>query len=588
MAERPTSTYRAAAGRVAPPADVDPVTTEVVRHSLNSAANHMKRTLVRTAFSPVIYEVLDFASAIYDPHLRLLAQAPSLPLFMGTMNFCVEAAVNCAGGVDALEPGDILLHTDPYGTGSHPQDAAVILPVFLEDRELVGYAAIKGHWLDIGGKEPYSTDTVDVFQEGTIYPGLKIFKRGQRDEELFRMILANTRVPKMVSGDINAQVAGVLAGQRELLRVVERCGLDKFRECVEAMFDHGEAIVREYFARIPDGRYVGQGEMDNNGVDPHRVPFEVAVEVEGSTVRVDYSAAPDAQAGPINCPLPSTVSASRIAISMLAGGGEAPSEGHFRPIEVVTRPGSMFHPASPSPCFLYGWPALQSIEVIYHAIAKAMPDAVPACSGGDLAALVWWGVREATGEPWADGSPHPVGAGGHAAGDGATMMHAAEAATRFSPTEVWEAKNPWLLEKVELAPDSCGPGRQRSGLGVDLHFHMLEDSWVTAAVERSCNAPWGLAGGGCGRPNSARLRFADGSYGETFAKATRLKVATGVTLELFTGGGGGYGPASERPAAAVHADLREGYISEAHAREHYPQAFAEPAPEVEEESRPER
>lgn len=573
MASKEISIYRAAAQREAPPADIDPVTTEVVRHSLNSAANHMKRTLVRTAFSPVIYEVLDFASAIYDPHLRLLAQAPSLPLFMGTMNFCVDAAVKCAGGVDSIEPGDILLHTDPYGTGSHPQDAAVILPVFLNEETLVGYTAIKGHWLDIGGKEPYSTDTVDVFQEGTIYPGLKIYKRGQRDEELFRMILANTRVPKMVAGDINAQVAGVMAGQRELLRVVERCGLEKFQECVEAMFDHGEAIVRDYFSRIPDGRYVGQGEMDNNGVDENRVPFEVAVEVNGSTVRVDYTNTPDAQPGPINCPLPSTVSASRIAISMLAGGGEAPCEGHFRPIEVATRPGTMFHPSSPSPCFLYGWPALQSIEVIYHAVSKALPDAVPACSGGDLAALVWWGVREATGEPWADGSPHPVGAGAHIGGDGATMMHAAEAATRFSPTEVWEAKNPWVLEKVEFAPDSCGPGRHRSGLGVDLHFHMLEDSYVTSAVERSYNQPWGLEGGRRGRPNSARLRFEDGSYGDFFAKATRLKVPKGSTLELYTGGGGGYGPPAERSVEAVQADLREGYITESHAREHYPHAF---------------
>ena len=577
MASNTTHIYRAASQREAPPADTDPVTTEVVRHSLNSAANHIKRTLVRTAFSPVIYEVLDFASAIYDVHLRLLAQAPSLPLFMGTMNFCVEAAVNCAGGVDALEPGDILLHTDPYGTGSHPQDAAVILPVFLNDETLVGYTAIKGHWLDIGGKEPYSTDTVDVFQEGTIYPGLKIFKRGKRDEELFRMILANTRVPKMVSGDINAQIAGVLAGQRELLRVVERFGLEKFNECVEAMYDHGEAIVRGYFEKIPDGRYVGQGEMDNNGVDENRVPFEVAVEVEGSTVRVDYTNTPDSQPGPINCPLPSTVSASRIAITMLAGGGEAPCEGHFRPIEVATRPGSMFHPFSPSPCFLYGWPALQSIEVIYNAIAKAMPEAVPACSGGDLAALVWWGVREKTGEPWADGSPHPVGAGAHIGGDGATMMHAAEAATRFSAAEIFEAKNPWVVEKVELAPDSCGPGKYRSGLGVDLHFHMLEDSYVTSAIERSYNDPWGLEGGGSGRANSARLRFTDGSYGERFAKATRLKVPKGTTLELYSAGGGGYGPPAERDVDAVRSDLREGYITEEHAREHYPHAFAEEA-----------
>jgi N-methylhydantoinase B len=339
------------------------------------------------------------------------------------------------------------------------------------------------------------------------------------------------------------------------------------------MFDHGEAVVRSYFERIPDGRYVGQGMMDNDGISDELVPFEILVEVDGSTVRLDYSNAPDAHPGPINCPLPSTVSGSRIAITMLAGGNEAPNEGHFRPIEVVTRPGSMFHPISPSPCFLYAWPTFQGIETIYNAVAKAIPTAVPACSGGDICAFVWWGMREATGEPWADGSPHPVGQGAHAGGDGGNcLLHHGESATRFSPTEVWESRNPWLLEKVELLPDSCGPGRFRGGLGLEMFFHMLEDSYVTSALERTRTAPWGLEGGGEGRPNAAAVRYADGTRKE-FGKATRLLVPTGATLELTCGGGGGYGPSSERDPEAVLADLREGYVSDEHARCHYPHAM---------------
>jgi N-methylhydantoinase B len=572
MTSSETVLYRAGIGTSTGVADADPVTTEVIRHSLNSAANQMKRALVRTAFSPVIYEVLDFAVAIYDRRVRLLAQAPSLPFFMGTMSFCVEAAVEAVGGEQELFPGDVILYNYPYGTGSHPQDCAVVMPVFLRDEELVGYTTIKGHWLDIGGKEPYSTDTVDVFQEGTIFPGVKLYDRGTLVKDIYRMAIANSRVPKMVAGDINAEVVGVRVGAAGLLRVVERYGTSVFEESVERMFDHGEAVVRSYFERIPDGRYVGQGEMDSNGLDDVPVPFEVALEVDGSTVRLDYSKAPDAHPGPINCPIASTVSASRIAITMLAGGGESPNEGHFRPIEVLVRPGSMFHPSAPSPCFLYGWPAMQAIEVVYNAVAKAMPGAVPACSGGDICSLVWWGVRERTGEPWADGSPHPVGQGGHAAGDGASsVMHIGEAATRFSPTEVWEAKNPWLIEKIELARDSGGPGKYRGGLGVDMHFHMLEDSWVTSAVERTKNAPWGLAGGGEGRPNGAVLRLPDGTR-IPFAKATRLRVPKGATLELSTGGGGGYGPPAQRDPDAVRRDLREGLISPEHARRHYPHA----------------
>ena len=276
----------------------------------------------------------------------------------------------------------------------------------------------------------------------------------------------------------------------------------------------------------------------------------------------------------MNCSLPKTVSATRIAITMLAGGGGWPNEGHFRPIEVVARPGSLFHPNPPSPCFLYGWPAIQAIEVVYHALSHVIPEAVPACSGGDINGIVWWGVREGTGEPWADGSPHPIGQGGHLRGDGASsLIHHAEAATRFSPVEVWEARNPWLLEKVELAPDSCGAGKRRGGLGVDMFFHMLEDSYVTSATERTKTPPWGISGGGEARPNDVALRLPNGTRTH-FGKATRLLVPKGATLELFTGGGGGYRPAAERDADAVLADVREGYVSEEHARLHYPHAFA--------------
>lgn len=551
----------------------DPITTEVVRHGLNSAANQMKRALVRTAFSPVIYEVLDFAVAIYDREVRLLAQAPSLPIFMGTMNFCVDAAVRGVGGEEELEPGDLILYNEPYGTGSHPQDAALVMPAFLDD-ELVGYTAIKGHWLDIGGKEPYSTDTVDVFQEGTIFPGVKLYRRGERVDDIYRMALANSRVPKMVGGDINAEVVGVRTGAEALIALVERYGVETFRDCVERMYEHGEAVVRSYFERIPDGVYVGTGVMDSNGITDDPVPFEVALEVDGSSVRLDFTGAPDAQPGPMNCPLPSTVSASRVAISMLAGNGEPPNEGHFRALEIETRPGSVFHPNPPSPCFLYGWPAMQAMEAIYQAVSKAMPDAVTACSGGDICAFVWWGNREETGEPWADGSPHPVGQGASVHGDGAnSLLHVAEAATRFAPVEVWETKNPWLLQQVELIPDSGGAGRHRGGLGVQFDFHMLEDSYVTAAIERTKTPGWGLEGGReAGVANSCALRMPDGSR-TRFGKATRLLVPKGATLELTCGGGGGYGPPDERDPASVHADIREGYVTESAARKAYPHAF---------------
>jgi N-methylhydantoinase B len=341
---------------------------------------------------------------------------------------------------------------------------------------------------------------------------------------------------------------------------------------IERMFDHGESIIRTYFEAIPDGYYVGRGRMDSDGITDDPIDFEVGVQVEGSDVCVDFTNVPDARRGPVNCPLPSTVSASRVAISMLAGAGEAPHEGYFRPLEVKTRPGSMFHPLSPSPCFLYGWAGAQSMEVIYDAVARALPQAVPACSGGDVCALVWWGNRRESGEPWADGFPTPVGQGASVRSDGASgLIHHSEAATRLTPVEVWETKNPWLLERVELATDSGGPGRHQGGMGIDFHFTAREDAYLTSVVERTKTAPWGLEGGGEGRANAVMLDSPEGT--RRFGKTTRLPVPAGATVRLLTGGGGGYGPPAERDVAAVHSDIREGYISEAFARTHYPHTF---------------
>ena len=572
MARNDIIAHRAGVARMGDVEAGDPITTEVVRHALNSAANQMKRALVRTSFSPVIYEVLDFAVAIYDRQLRLLSQAPTMPHFMGTLSFCIEGGVEAIGGEGKLLPGDVILYNWPYGVGAHAQDLAVIVPVFLDGKELIGYTANKAHWLDIGGKDPYSTDTVDIFQEGTIYPGVRLYKGGELNEDVYRIIMANSRVPKALKGDLDSQIVGCRVGAKALEDVVHRFGIETFRTATEQMFDHGERIMRSYFERIPDGRYVASGQLDNDGISPASIPFEVAIEIEGSEVRLDFSKVPDEQNGPFNTPLPSTISISRVAMTMLAGFGEAPNEGHFRPLQVITREGSMFHPLPPAPCFLYGWPGLQAIEVIYNAIAKALPKAVPASSGGCICSLVSWGQREATGEPWVDGAPHPVGQGAWDGGDGGTMMYISQSATRLAPMEVGESRNPWMIERIELAQDSCGPGQYRGGPGLNLHFRILEDTYITPVVERTQNPPWGLEGGGMARANNAIVVYADGSSIDV-PKITRFLVPKGALLKMETGGGGGYGSPSARTPEAVQGDLRAGYITEDFARQHYPHAF---------------
>jgi N-methylhydantoinase B len=567
-------TYKAGVGNASGLIDADPVTTEVIRESMNSAARQMKIALIRTAFTPVIYEVLDFAVALYDRQYRLLAQAPSLPIFMGTLSFCVGGAVERVGGADALQRGDVVVFNEPYSTGAHPQDLAMVMPVFDAEEHLVGYAAMRAHMLDLGAKDPYCTDTVDVFQEGMIFPGVKLLRQGELVGDIYRTALANSRFPKALAGDINAMVVALSSGASALERIVATHGREDFFRSVEKIFDHGEAVVREYFEKLPDGEYAGQGCLDSNGVDDHPVPFEVRLTVRGSEVEVDYSAAPDAGPGPLNSVLPTTVAGTRIAIATLAGASEAPNEGHFRPIQIKTRVGSMFHAVSPSPCFLTDWPAGQAMEVIYQAVAEAMVGAVPAGSGGDPCVSVWWGNREETGEPWGDASAGTVGQGAHARGDGANaLMHVSSAAMRFPGAEIWEGKNPWIIERSELAADSGGVGQYRGGLGHNMYFQMLEDTWLTAPVERTRNGGWGLAGGGVGRTNQWYLRRPDGSL-ERFEKVTRMLIPAGCTVELRSGGGGGFGRPQDRDPEAVRSDLRAGYITEEHARTYYSHALA--------------
>ena len=546
---------------------IDPIQTEIIRNALNSAANQMKQALCRTSFSPIIYEVLDFAVAIYDVNIRLLAQAPSLPLFMGTLNFCVKAAVERVGGTDKLYEGDVIIYNDPYGTGAHQQDVALIMPVFFSGN-LLGYTAIKAHWLDIGAKEPYCSDTLDCFQEGVIFPGVKLFEKGVLVESIHQIIMANSRLPEAVNGDMRAQCVGLDVGAKAFSEIIEKYGIEEFSICVEAIFDHGESVVRKYLEKIPNGKYIGLGEMDNNGVSEESIPFRITVQIKGSSVDIDFSDCPTQQEGPVNCPLPSTVSAARIAISMLAGGEESPSEGHFRPIKIITQKGSMFHPEKPAPCFLYGWPAMQSIDVIYRAIGTKYPYLVPADSAGDICALLFWGQRSNNNEPWADGSPYPSGQGASNLSDGSSVIHISESATRFPSTEVRESIFPYILNRAELAQDSCGAGEQLGGLGIDFDFEFLDDAFVTATLERTKIKPKGLMGGQCARANDC-LIIKPAGIREKIGKTTRYYLPKGTKILLKTGGGGGYGKPRSRSKLKIERDLENELISKDYANKNY-------------------
>ena len=226
---------------------VDPILTEVIRQGLLSAAEQMKIALRRTAFSPIVYDAIDFCCALYDPDVQLLAQAQATPLFLGTMGYCIEACVRSVGGADTLQAGDVLFSTYAYDIGSHPQDAAIVVPAFV-DGELIGYAAVKAHHMDMGAKDPFCTDTTDNFQEGAIFPGVRIFEAGRRNEDMYRTVLANSRLPAALAGDLGAQIVAAKAGIAAMARMIERHGVDTLprggRTHLRSRRGHGAPLSR--------------------------------------------------------------------------------------------------------------------------------------------------------------------------------------------------------------------------------------------------------------------------------------------------------------------------------------------------------
>lgn len=552
--------------------DPDPFTTQIIRHSLNSVAEQMARHIKHAAFSQPVAEMNDFAVAIYDREVRLLAEGAVMPMFMGSLSFCVETAVENCGGETELEPGDIIVYNDPYGSGTHPPDACLIMPIFLNQNKLVGYSIIKTHWLDVGGVGGYCANTIDVHQEGVIFPGLKLYRRGELQQEIWRLILSNSRTHATIQGDILAQVAGVRIGAKGLTEIIEKFGKETFDQHVEHMFDYGEALVRRFFEKIPDGVYQGCDILDNDGVMDAEVPVDITVKVDGSNICFDYSEAVDAVLGPVNSPMPMTVAVSRVALTMLAGGRERINEGFFRPLEVITRAGSLFHPLRPSACFMYFTASYRAMNAAYRALSDALPGATPACDGADPCILALWGTREETGVPWFDGWAMLIGHGAHAGGDGATYQNTLEAASRMPPIEVWESIEPWLFESQEIAPDSGGAGQFQGGNGVNLRLRVLENCYLTSTLDHINHKPWGLLGGKEARSNKLILHKPDGSSEKTM-KVTGKLLEKGTVIEQHTAGGGGYGVAAERDPESVKSDLADGYISEAFAQAFYPHAL---------------
>ena len=551
---------------------VDPITLEIVRHGLIAAADEMKINLMRTAYNTIIYEVLDFSVGLFDRNGDIISQAAGLPIFLGNLGEAIKV-VSRDVGLENFEPGDIYLINDTYTSGTHLNDMTVISPVFVNDgEELIGFAASRAHWLDVGGRDPggWLTDTTEIYQEGLRLRSVRLYDAGKPNRSIFQILRDNVRYADSVLGDLRAQIAAGRTGEQRFQAIVERYGLETVQACITQMHNEGEQTSRHAVARMKDGVYTAEAFMDDDGVDVDQPKVKVTVTVAGDEMTIDLTGSEPQCTGPINCGLVATISGVRVAFKCVTSPLTPVTEGDFRPLKIIVPDDSMFNAQLPAPSAVYGIILMTLCDTIFKALAEAIPDRVPAAHYCDVCAVFIYGVDPRTDRPYMQVEPEGGGWGAFANRDGENVLIAiADGDTRNVPVEVLEARFPLQLERYEVRQDSGGPGKFRGGLGHYRDYLILDhDAFLTTVQERTKCPPWGLAGGKAAAIN-ALIVNPDTPEAESIKKVNHKPVKAGSRISVRTGGGGGYGNPFERDPELVRLDVVRGYVSREAARQEY-------------------
>jgi N-methylhydantoinase B len=543
--------------------DVDPITTEIIRSAFTAAADEMNATLIRSAYTPVIYEMKDCSVALLDAEHQVLGQSAGLPIFLGNLQICTQLTEEMYGR-DAWQPGDVWLMNDSYMTGTHLNDMTAFGPIFHED-ELVGFAACRAHWLDVGAKDPGGPmDSTEIYQEGIRVPPLKIVEGGAERRDVIQLLGTNSRFSYPAIGDLGAQIACINTGDARLRAIIERHGISMVLGAREAIFAQTERFEREAISVIPDGTYSAEGCLDDDGVDlgnPCWVRVEVTV--SGDEMAIDLTRSDDAQSGPVNCGEAQAVSAARVAYKLLINPGNPPDGGAFRALSVAVRPGSLLGAQEPSPCQWYFTPLGLLIDLVVKALAEVMPEQAAGASYGDSMIIQLAGPDPRHGgRPWLDLEPTVGGWGAWSGSDGQDgLINNVNGSLKDLPIEVFETKYPMRLRHYGFRADSGGHGRWRGGNGIVREYEIVGDAATMSLwFERSKTPGWGLFGGAAATPPQVVVN--PGREDETtMLKCSRFKLKRGDLVRTMSGGGGGFGDPRERDPEQVREDVRNRHVT---------------------------
>ena len=560
---------------------IDPVSLTVVDNYLTSCCRDMGVTMMTTAYSPIFNESLDFSCVIFDPRGNLLAQAEFCPSQIGTIKFTVEWTIEELG-LDAFEEGDVVIHNDPYRGSGHVPEHMLLKPVFWEG-ELVAFVANVAHMSEVGAKTPggLSGDATEIYQEGLLLPPVKIKRRGEDVDDVWRIILSNHRTPRVTLGDFRAMMGSLDLAERRVHQLIAGYGLDFVQRTTAELLEIAERRMRAELEAIPDGVYSFEDAIEDDGITDHDYPIKLRLTIDGGDVIADFTGSAPQATGPVNAIFAVTASAVYNAFLHLTDPTIPRNEGCYRPFTIIAPPGTIVNCAFPAPVAGGNTETSPRItDMIFGALQHAIPDVVAASCGGTSSPFLFGGIDPRSGEPYAHFHFEGVGWGGRKGLDGNDMVVTINGNCRNTPVEVFETRYPaFRIESYRLVTDSGGPGEFRGGLGGERVFTVtVPEVTVSALLNRMKTEPWGVLGGGEGAVGGLWVRRSGAGEWRTFveefgtlspSKFSGVTLREGDQVRILMPGGGGYGDPLRRDRGKVLRDVAEGFVSAEAARNMY-------------------
>ncbi len=549
-------------------AGIDPITVEVVRNRLRAISREMVITLIKTAYSSVIYDGKDCSCAVLDGQGQLLTLDAGLPLHIAPMPSSVKEIIRDFQG--NILPGDIFMINSPYRGGTHLPDVLVLEPVFYQG-QLVFLCAARGHWTDVGGAAPGSISgkATEIHQEGLNMPPIKIYEGGKPNESVIKLILSNVRVSEERAGDIRAHVAACKTAERRLIELLDKYGLEKISEAGKQIINASENYVRSVFRSLPNFTASYEDYLDNDGIQDTSIRIKATVSIKDDELEVDFTGTAPQSQGPYNVSKAVTHGAVVIASKILFDPYGPMNEGIFRPVRVNVPEGTLLNAQYPSATGGFGEVAYRAIFTVIGALAQIVPEHV---CGADYGAINHCYITTKQGDrPSIFYAYPPGGNGGTYMTDGPSGLRGPSSGdVALQSLETVEALHPVMFKSMKFRTDSGGPGKFRGGLGQYLSVQVLSDSGgLNVVSDRTYIPAFGVFGGCSAVPNEWKVLRGSEVHIIPRGKAVNYPLRKGDIVVMGPGGAGGYGDPLERDPAMVALDVEEGLVSQGHAEEVY-------------------